>query len=51
MPFRKYGNKLVFSRKELLEWAEQQTKVPQTPDSLEKIFENSKRKRLGRNIR
>jgi hypothetical protein len=51
MPFRKYGNKLIFSRKELLEWAEQQTKAPQTPDSLEKIFENSKRKRLGRNIR
>jgi excisionase family DNA binding protein len=50
MPFRKYGNKLVFSRKELLKWAEQQTKVPKTPDSLEKIFENSKRKRLGRSI-
>ncbi len=47
MPFRKYGNKLVFSRKELLEWAEQQTKAPQTPESLEKVFENSKR--LGRN--
>ncbi len=26
MPCRKYGNKLVFSRKELLAWAESQTK-------------------------
>ena len=25
MPHRKYGNKLVFSRKEILEWAQNQT--------------------------
>jgi hypothetical protein len=25
VPFRKYGNKLLFSRKELLNWAESQT--------------------------
>lgn len=25
IPFRKYGNRLVFSRKELLAWAERQT--------------------------
>lgn len=24
MPYRKYGNKLVFSRKTLIEWAHQQ---------------------------
>ncbi len=29
MPFRKYGNKLVFSRKELVLWAESQTKTHQ----------------------
>lgn len=49
MPFRKYGNKLVFSRKELLEWADQQTKSPDTPDSMENIFNTAKRKR--RNLR
>ena len=51
MPFRKYGNKLVFSRKELLEWAEQQAKAPSTPDDFEKIFNKVRLKRLGRNIR
>ena len=51
MPFRKYGNKLVFSRKELLEWAEQQTKAPSSPESFEEAFSKAKRKRLGRNIR
>lgn len=29
MPFRKYGNKLVFSRKELILWADGQTKSHQ----------------------
>lgn len=29
MPFRKYGNKLVFSRKELILWADSQTKSHQ----------------------
>lgn len=29
MPFRKYGNKLVFSRKELILWANGQTKSHQ----------------------
>lgn len=49
MPFRKYGNKLVFSRKELLNWAEQQTKSPNVLNSMEKVFNNAKRKR--RNLR
>ena len=51
MPFRKYGNKLVFSRKELLEWAEQQTKASSTPNSLEEAFNKAKQRRIGRNVR
>jgi excisionase family DNA binding protein len=51
MPFRKYGNKLVFSRKELLEWAEQQTKTPNPSDGFEEAFNEAKRKRLGRDVR
>ena len=51
MPFRKYGNKLVFSRKELLNWAEQQTKTPSTTESFEEAFSKAKRKRMGRNVR
>lgn len=49
MPFRKYGNKLVFSRKELLYWAEQQAKTPHNPsDVLENIYKSVKRQRIGR---
>lgn len=29
IPYRKYGNKLVFSRKQLHEWMEEQMKTPQ----------------------
>jgi hypothetical protein len=52
MPFRKYGNKLVFSRKELLNWAEQQTKTPHDPSEvMANIYKSVKRKRAGRKIR
>ena len=48
MPFRKYGNKLVFSRKELLNWAEQQAKYPNdTSDVVESMYKSAKRKRLN----
>ena len=47
MPFRKYGNKLVFSRKELLNWAERQTKTPNdASDIMESMRKSMKRKGL-----
>lgn len=50
MPFKKYGNKLVFSRKELLNWAEQQTKSPHDhSDIMDNLYKSVKRKRTGRN--
>lgn len=49
MPFRKYGNKLVFSRKDILDWAEQQTKSPNdSSDAIESLYNSIKRKRLNR---
>ncbi|MDH6535706.1 DNA-binding protein [Parabacteroides sp. 52] len=48
MPFRKYGNKLIFSRIELLDWAEQQVKSPHDPSNvIESINRNVMRKRQG----
>lgn len=52
MPFKKYGNKLVFSRKELLNWAEQQTKSPRDhSDIMDNLYKSVKRKRIGGNNR
>lgn len=52
MPFRKYGNKLVFSRKGLLAWVEQQTKSPSNlSDVMDNLYKSVKRKKFGRNIR
>jgi hypothetical protein len=40
LPHRKYGNKLVFSRRGLLEWAESQTHIK--PDRSEAVLELAK---------
>jgi hypothetical protein len=40
LPYRKYGNKLVFSRRDLLEWAESQTHIK--PDRSEVVLELAK---------
>ena len=46
MPHRKYGNKLVFSRKEVLEWANGQTKSKETSsDSILFIARSARRKK------
>lgn len=37
LPHRKYGNKLVFSRRDLLAWAESQTRIK--PDNSEAMLE------------
>lgn len=45
IPFRKYGNRLVFSRKELLAWAERQTVAPDNhSESVLAISRNAGRK-------
>ena len=50
IPFRKYGNKLIFSQKELLGWAELQIKVQNSPDSFERAFNKAQQKRFGKNL-
>jgi hypothetical protein len=40
LPHRKYGNKLVFSRRDLLAWAESQTHIK--PDHSEAVLELAK---------
>jgi len=46
MPHRKYGNKLVFSRKEVLAWANGQTKSKEiSSDSILFIARSAKRKK------
>ncbi len=46
MPHRKYGNKLVFSRQELLEWADKQSvRVSTHAEAMESIEQNFKRRR------
>lgn len=46
MPHRKYGNKLVFSRAELLQWADTQTtRIGNHSDTVLTIARNARRKR------
>jgi hypothetical protein len=46
LPYRKYGNKLVFSRRELLAWAESQTRtVGDHSDAILAIARSARRKR------
>jgi excisionase family DNA binding protein len=46
LPHRKYGNKLVFSRKELLQWAEAQARrISDTGSSALHIARSARRKR------
>ena len=45
MPHRKYGNKLVFSRRELLAWAEKQSVRVGNQNDIILAMENAKRKR------
>ncbi|KAA6339137.1 hypothetical protein EZS27_012911 [termite gut metagenome] len=46
IPCKRYGNKLVFSRKELLEWAENQTKPKNNPSEImSNLARSARRKR------
>ena len=52
IPCKTYGNKLVFSRKELLHWAENQTKSKKNSSDISLALANSaNRKRQRRSIR
>lgn len=45
IPHRMYNNKLVFSRKEILEWAESQTKPKHAPsDTIRAVARSARRK-------
>jgi hypothetical protein len=48
VPFRKYGNKLLFSRKELLAWAESHAHSRLSADDLSSRFTNKHAKRTVR---
>jgi hypothetical protein len=45
IPCKTYGNKLVFSRKEVLHWAENQTKPKHEPDKVSLILAKSARRK------
>lgn len=45
IPHRKYGNKLVFSRKELLQWIESQTVRVSNEDSVLELARSARRKK------
>ena len=45
IPFKTYGNKLVFSRKELLAWAESQTKPKNSRSEIILILARSARRK------
>lgn len=46
MPHRKFGNKLVFSRRELLSWADSQSiRVGNNSEAVLNIVQNARRKR------
>ncbi|KAA6319661.1 hypothetical protein EZS27_030472 [termite gut metagenome] len=45
IPCKRYGNKLVFSRKELLEWAENQTKPKRDASNISLTLARSARRK------
>jgi hypothetical protein len=47
IPCKRYGNKLVFSRKDLLCWAENQTKPKHNPSELMLTLARSARRKRG----
>ena len=46
IPFKKYGRRLVFSRKALQEWVQDRTKTPTSPDTVmtERLAKTARKK-------